>query len=345
MPVTTIARGRAFTYLDNMGRFANSETGFQHPVDVARRGEILYIANASDEYNYGNRITKMTLDHEWIQDIGIPFPGGGAAVQLVSDIGDGQFLWPGGIALDRDENVFVTDQPCNSIVMFKSDGTFLGKWGVLGSGDGEFDTPSGIAFDESDNLYIADTKNHRVERFTKDGRFLGKFGRYGKEAGEFDQPWGICLDKEGNIYVTDWGNDRVQKFSADGEHLATFGGSGTGKRELLRPSDVAVDKDGDVYIADWGNNRVNVYEANGDYLASLVGEARDPSPWYQLTLDANPDLVKGQARADMEPDKYLRRPTAVDVGDDYKIVIVESRMHRMQIYQKDPEYGDVRANI
>ena len=345
MPVTTTAPGRAFTYLDSMGRFSNSETGFQHPVDVARRGDMLYVANASDEYNYGNRITKVTLDHDWIQDIGIPGPGGGAIVRLVSDIGDGQFLWPGGIALDRDENVFVTDQPCNNIVMFKSDGTFLGKWGVLGSGDGEFDNPSGITFDESDNVYIADTKNHRVQKFTKDGGFLGKFGCYGKEAGEFDLPWGICLDREGNIYVADWGNDRVQKFSADGDHMATFGKSGTGKGELVRPSDVAVDKDGDIYIADWGNNRVNVHEANGDYLATLVGEARDPSPWYQETLDANPDLVKAQARVDMEPDKYLRRPTAVDVGDDYKILIVESRIHRMQIYQKDPEYEDARFNI
>ena len=64
-----------------------------------------------------------------------------------------------------------------------------------------------------------------------------------------------------------------------------------------------------------------------------------------MTLDANPDLVKAQARVDMEPDKYLRRPTAVDVGDDYKILIVESRIHRIQIYQKDPNYQDTRANI
>ena len=345
MPITTIASGRAFTYVDNMGRFGNSETGFQHPVDVARRGDMLYVANASDEYNYGNRITKVTLDHEWIQDIGIPGPGGGSVVRLVADIGDGQFLWPGGIALDRDENVFITDQPCNNVVVFKSDGAFLGKWGVPGSGNGELDAPSGIAFDDDDELYIADTKNHRVQKFTKDGEYLGEIGCYGKEAGEFDLPWGICLDDDGNIYVADWGNDRVQKLTVDGEHLATFGRPGANKGEVLRPSDVAVDRDGDVYVCDWGNNRVNVYESNGDYLATLVGEATGPSPWFQMSLDANPDMVKAEARADMEPDKYLRRPTAVDVGDDYKILIVESRIHRMQIYQKDPSYEDVRANI
>ena len=345
MPITQIAAGRGFTYLDNMGRFGNSGPAFQHPVDVARRGDILYIANASDEYNYGNRVTKCTLNHEWIMDIGLPGPGGGIVVRLVDEIGDGQFLWPGGIALDQEDNTFLTDQPCNKIVMFKSDGTFLGKWGTLGSGDGEINTPSGIAFDKEEDLLIADTHNHRVQKFTKDGRFLGKFGSYGNKEGEFNLPWGICLDKAGDIYVADWGNDRVQKFSSNGEYLTTFGRPGTGKGELTRPSDVAVDKDGDIYVCDWGNDRVHVYKANGDFLVTLVGEAREPSLWYQMSLDANPDLIKARNRVDLEPEKLFRRPTAVDVGDDYKIIIVESRRHRIQIYQKDPKYQDVRLNI
>ena len=48
-----------------------------------------------------------------------------------------ELMWPAGIALDRQENVYVTDEWLNRISIFDQDGTFLSHWGTSGSDDGE----------------------------------------------------------------------------------------------------------------------------------------------------------------------------------------------------------------
>ena len=345
MPITRVAGNRAFTYLDSIGRFGNAMTSFQHPSDLMRSGDFLYVVNASDERNNSPRITKCTFNHEWIQDIGVQGPGTGPNVLTVEDLQDGQFLWPGGLALDQEENIFVTDQATHRVHMFASDGAFLGKWGNHGAGEGELSAPAGLITDGDGNLHIVDSLNHRVQVFTRDGEYLSTWGGPGCEEGQFDRPWGITTDREGAFYVGDWGNDRVQKFSPDGEYLATIGSPGAGRGELIRPAGVAVDKDGDIYVCDWGNNRLNVYNEEGDFLVTITGDATEATPWLQLTLRGSPDVVKARARVDMTPASRLRRPVAVDVGDDYKVVIVEARHHRLQIYQKETNYQDVRPNI
>ena len=59
--------------------------------------------------------------------------------------GDAQLIWPVGIALDRQNNIYVTDEWLNRVSIFDKDGSLLGLWGSSGDGDGEFNGPSGIA--------------------------------------------------------------------------------------------------------------------------------------------------------------------------------------------------------
>ena len=42
MPQTQIAMGRAFTYLDNLGRIGNSSTTFWHPVGLGTRARATF---------------------------------------------------------------------------------------------------------------------------------------------------------------------------------------------------------------------------------------------------------------------------------------------------------------
>jgi len=329
MAVTQIAAGRAFNYKDCWGAVGVSKNRFIQPIDVAKgAGDVLYVANWGIDFQPSTRITKITLGHQWIADIGS------------TGNGDGQYLWPGGLALDRDENIYVSDQSINKIVMFDKDGVFLGKWGEAGNADGQLNRPSGLAFDKDDNLYISDTRNNRIQQFSKDGKFISVWGEKGSGEGQLNMPWGITVDKNGDVYVADWGNDRIQKFSADGKYLATFG-----KDELNRPSDVAVDKDGDVYVADWGNNKVQVYEPNGTYLVTLIGDAVELAPWAKKVVEANPALIKARQRANLEPEWRLHTPTTVTVDQDYRIIIGETHHHRLQIYQKDSQYEDSQFNL
>ena len=131
-------------------------------------------------------------------------------------------MWPAGIALDSDGNVYVSDEALNRVSVFSGKGEFVHCWGREGSGEDEFNRPAGIAFDAEDNLLVADGLNCRVQRYTRDGRRLGGWGRPGDADGEMNVPWGITVDRAGNVYVSDWRNDRIQKFGrrrASPEHL------------------------------------------------------------------------------------------------------------------------------
>ena len=200
--------------------------------------------------------------------------------------------------------------------------------------------PSAFPFDREDNLYIVDGLNHRVQKFTKDGRFLAKWGSQGSKEGQFNTPWGIALDKEGNVYVADWKNDRVQKLSPDGEYLASFGQPGTSDGELYRPTGVAVDKEGDVYVTDWGNDRLNIYTPDGTFLTNLIGDAENLSIWGQAQVDANPDMQKARQRVDLTPQWRFKRPVAVNVDNEGRIMVLETVRYRIQIYIKEKDFVD-----
>ena len=331
--LTTVAAGRVYDFSHCMGMYSTSGIGFLVPQDFALgSADTLYVLNRGvDEITM--RISKCTLNHEFIADIGR------------AGTGDGQFVWPTSLDLDREENIYVSDENLNRITVMDKDGQFLTKWGAPGSGDGELNRPSGIAFDSADNLYVVDSLNNRVQQFTKDGQFLGGWGSAGSGPGQFNQPWGICLDQQGNVYVADWKNDRVQKFSAEGEFLGQFGETPGGVGGLRRPTGVAVDSDGDVYVADWGNHEVKIYEPDGKFIASLVGDAEQPSPWVQDYINANPDVAKARRRTNMEVEWRFRRPISVNLDAQDRLFVAEAVRHRIQIYTKERNYAEAALNL
>ena len=202
-----------------------------------------------------------------------------------------------------------------------------------------------MRFDSEGNLLIAESRNNRVQRFTKDGKFLAQWSQSGDGSGELNMPNGIHVDNQGDVYVADWGNDRVQKFTPQGKLLAQFGSSGSGTGQLSRPTGVATDKDGDVYVADWGNNRVQVYDADGEFVTSFHGDARELSKSASVFVSANPDFVKARKRADTSKEWTFRRPTAVAVDDQNRILVMESISGRIQFYQKEEDYTDPQFNL
>ncbi len=331
--LTTVAAGRVFDYNYCIGMYGASGQGFWSPQDfVLGSGDLIYVINRGVE-ELGQRISRVTRDHQFLGQFG----GFGR--------GDGQFIWPRSIDLDSQGNVYASDDFLNRISVFDKDGGFLSSWGAAGSGEGEFDGPSGIAFDSDDNMYVVDSGNNRIQKFTKDGALLGSFGQQGQGEGELDLPWGICLDRESNVYVADWKNNRVQKFDSEGRFLVMFQGNDSGVGDLHGPTGVAVDSDGDVYVTDWGNHRVQVYGPDGQFVTTLVGDAQQPSPWTQTYIDANPDIVKARRRANMEPEWRFRRPVAVNVDANDSIFVLETARHRLQVYDKVKDYEEHSLNL
>ena len=331
--LTTVAAGRVFDYSFCLGMYGMSGQGFWTPQDFALADDgLVYVINRGAE-ELGQRISKVTLDHQFLGQYGS------------FGRGDGQFVWPRSIALDRAGNVYACDDHLNRISVFGPDDAFRCSWGESGSGEGQLNGPSGLAFDPDDNLVVVDAMNHRVQRFTKDGAFLGGFGWHGDGDGEFNLPWGLCVDDAGNIFVADWKNNRVQKFDADGNFRLKLEDSASGVGDLHGPTGVAVDSEGDIYVTDWGNHRVQVYASDGRFIATLVGDAQDPSPWTQTYIDANPDIIKARRRVNLEPEWRFRRPVAVKVDKQDRIFVLEAARHRIQVYDKVKDYEEHPLNL
>ena len=333
-----------YRYSQTVGFYTGTGAGrgFFNPVDVAigRDGTLYVLSRGSSTIALESRRVGMcTLAEDYLGDFG----SGGTE--------DGQFMWPVAIALDRDENVYVSDEALHRISIFDKKGKFLGKWGVQGNGYGQFEKPNGVVFDQDDNLLVVDSGNNRIQRYAKDGACLDVWGQPGRGDGQFNLPWGITTDQEGNVYTADWRNDRIQKFDAGGNHLATIGTSGRGDGELSRPAGVGVDNQGNIFVADWGNERVQLLGPDGRFIVKFRGEGV-MSRWAQEYLEVNPEELEARQMSDMEPDldssqpdflryqsasveKLFWGPTSVKIDSEGGVYIVDSLRHRIQIYLQE----------
>lgn len=337
MAIETVVGRRAWIYTHNIGRLMEAGTGFTYPVGIALADDgVMYIANRGYEYAQVQRISKVTVDEEFITEFG----GGGEE--------EGKFRSLTDVAIDRDENVYCSDEWLNRITVFDKDGTLLGTWGEAGEGPGQLNGPSGLTFDPDDNLIAVNSLDGRVQKYSKDGRFLSEFGRKGSAEGELNMPWGVTCDSNGEIYVADWNNNRVQKFSGDGDHLISFGYGGSGPGSLRLPSAVAVDGDGDVYVVDWRNERVVIYDPEAKPLTHLRGDARELSKWAQLTMDANPDMVK--RRSQVQNLEEIQRVFCLPVACGFdqranRLIVCDTHRGRLHMYHKDTNYQDPQSNL
>jgi RHS repeat-associated protein len=205
--------------------------------------------------------------------------------------GSEQFKDLGGIALDSDGDVWVTDTANHRIAHYTADGEFIAAYGSQGSAGGQFKSPKGIAVDpDSGNLLVVDSGNSRIQELSPAGEFLQAWGSWGESAGKFKEPTGIAIGEFAGlrlVSVTDTGNDRVQRSFGEGAFDSPFGSTGSGVGQLKSPRGIAA-AGSHVYVAELGNDRVqkfNVYGSSIDSFGSLgegPGQLSDP---YGLSRD------------------------------------------------------------
>lgn len=194
--------------------------------------------------------------------------------QKVSFIGDqnsGKLSLPVGVAVDNNENVYVTDSKLQRVFGYNKNGELIF---VLGNND-EFIRPTGIAINrDAEILYVIDTKGHVVRAFSLNGDFLFDIGQRGKEDGEFNFPTNLAVDqKSGNVIVVDTQNFRIQIFDQDGNHIKTFGNIGDIPGTFARPKGVTVDSEGNIYVADSAFDNIQIFNSEGTQLLLYFGQA------------------------------------------------------------------------
>lgn len=178
---------------------------------------------------------------------------------LSKSFGGGIFVWPHGIHVDHDGNVWVTDGRGDSgrghqVFKFSPDGDLLmtlGRAGTAGDGPDHFNGPTDVVVAPSGDIFVSDgheaDSNNRVVKFSSDGRFLKAWGGTGAGPGEFIVPHALAMDSRGWVFVADRDNNRIQIFDQDGNFLAQW-------RQFGRPSGLFVDQDDTIYVSDNQSN-------------------------------------------------------------------------------------------
>jgi DNA-binding beta-propeller fold protein YncE len=202
---------------------------------------------------------------------------------VAASFGGGMFIWPHGIEVDRQGNVWVTDAASvertalpnargrgHQVVKFSPTGQVLmrlGTPGVPGSDSSHFNAPSDVVVAANGDIFVADghgdTTNNRIVKFNANGTFIKEWGRTGYGPGEFRTPHAIAIDARGRVFVGDRTNNRIQLFDAEGTHLSTW-------TQFRRPSGIFFDHDDRIVVADSESDDV---ENPGWEMGIRIGDA------------------------------------------------------------------------
>lgn len=272
---------------------AGRKMGQVYGVDIDRDGKSVWVFE---------RCGAATCDGSNVAPL-LKFDSSG---RLVASFGAGMFVYPHGLYIDADDNIWVTDgQDKNGkgqqVFKFSPTGRVLmtiGTAGVAGDGPDTFNRPSDVLVAPNGSIFVADghggDTNARIVKFDRDGKFIKSWGRKGSGPGEFDTPHGLVLDPQGRLLVADRGNSRIQVFDQDGKFITEW-------RQWGRPSGIALDRNGLLYAADSesGTERVNPTLKRG----VRIGGLRDGRIRFFIPDPEGVDLPGGGGREGVAVDR------------------------------------------
>lgn len=223
-------------------------------------------------------------------------------------------LSPGGVALDKAGDVFVTSQGSYGRVVELPAGS--GAPMVLPFS--RLYQPQGLAVDNAGAVYVADF-NNRVIKLA-----AGSNNQTVLPFTGLNYPEGVAVDGRGNVYVADRGNNRVLKLAAGSNTQTVLPFTG-----LKNPDGVTVDPAGNVFVTDTDTDRV-LELAAGSSTQTVLPFTGVSLPWgiavdnagtvYVTEHDSNQvmKLPAGSNTPTVLPLTGLHTPLGVTVDDSEK---------------------------
>ncbi len=275
--------------LDTSGSMADPATAgtTRYPTDVAfdSQGNI-YV---SIYYDY---VEKYSPTGEYITR------WGGTTFSGVN----GRFDFTYAIAIDAQDNVYVSDMGNARVQKFDSDGNHLQNFNLL-SGNA-----FGVTVDNSGNVYAVNG-NGRIEKFSPSGTRLAtssssfnnirhitfdpvtnsifaarsssqrvsRFDLNLNYQSQFSLSWdpiGIEADKDGNLIISRSSGHRVYRYTNNGTLLNTWGNSSSGSAadRYNSPRGIGIRADNTPFVADYNNHRIK--NSTGSIIIVRQGNAK-----------------------------------------------------------------------
>jgi DNA-binding beta-propeller fold protein YncE len=240
-----------FTTVEGWAKMpAGREWGSTSAVDIDRDGRSIWVAERCGKAPDGRVLNRCfnAQTGEWSPHPPVlKFDSNG---NLVTSFAAGMIVWPHGIDVDRDGNIWVTDGLDN----------FPGG----GRGAAAAGTPPPAP--------PAKPVGHQILKFSPDGKLLMALGKAGgnrpgetPDPASFYQPNDVITSAKGEIFVVEGHNNNSQsqrliKLDRTGKFIKETGKRGSAPGEFLMPHALEFDSKGRLFVADRGNNRIQIYD-------------------------------------------------------------------------------------
>ena len=278
--------------------------GSTSSVGIDKDGKSLWAAERCGANSCWNAQAGKTSD----VDVIMKFDG--ATGNMVKSFGAGMFIFPHGMLVDPDGNVWLTDGQDNlprgargaaadapaptppakiighQVIKFSPDGKVLMTLGKAGGGREPefFYQPNAVFVAPNGDIYVSEGHSSaagstaRILKFSKDGTLIKSFGKLGTGPDEFDQPHALAMDSRGRLFVGDRNNNRIQIFDQDFKLLDSW-------PQFSRPSGVFIDAKDVIYVADSESESVSrgrggMHGHEGWKRGIRIGSAKDGTVKY-----------------------------------------------------------------
>lgn len=234
------------------------------------------------------------------------------------DTGKDPLVAPQCVAVDAQDNIYVTDSESGKIFVFAPGGKYQHAIGSLKYGEGFFKRPTGIAVDSAaQRIYVTDTLRNQIFVMDMKGSVLKRIGTPGTGNGEFNFPTELRMFGS-DLAVVDAMNFRVQVLNKDGEFQYAIGKNGDGVGAMFRPKGVSFDSEGHLYVVDglWGV--VQVFNREGQLLY-YFGRAGTAPGAFQM-------------------------PAGLRIDAQDRVYVVDSFNRRVQVYHYYAAKGTAAAS-
>ncbi len=193
------------SFLFSSGREGPGKGQFRSPVGIVqdKQGN-LYVVEF-----YNHRVQKFTPEGKFL------LMWGEEGDWNQPDQPPEKMLYPSGIDVGPDGNIYVADSGRDKIKVFSPEGKFLRQFGAKGPEPGKFSAVAAISFDGAGRLHEADSAGHRVQMFTKEGTFLAAWTLPEAERLAIWSPTQILAYQDKFLFVSDVASNRIYKLQIE----------------------------------------------------------------------------------------------------------------------------------
>ena len=182
---------------------------------------------------------------------------------------------PRGVAVDGDDNIYVSDSERGVVLVYDSGGEFVRTIGTYGD-EGIFERPTGIAIDgKMGNLYVVDPQRHMLFILDLKGYVVASIGTRGggfssrtgsTEPGGFQYPQSVLVHND-ELIVLD--ATRIHILTLQGKFLKEFKITNSADWRAGPSPGLFTDAQNHIYLSDPGSGTVREYSHDGQLLGEF----------------------------------------------------------------------------